>query len=57
MMILVHLLVYILQFAFLRITYWPLNALHIFEYGVYVALALIIPLKQAIWTAFYQQIK
>lgn len=55
--ILIHLLSYILQFCFLRITYWPLHALHIFEYGAFVALALIIPLKQAAWASVYQQIK
>lgn len=56
-MILLHLLGYILQFCLLRLAYMPLTRLGVFEYGVFVAIALVYPLKEAVWTSVYQQIK
>lgn len=55
--ILMHLVSYICQFCFLRILYWPLMQLNIFPYGVFVAIALVTPLKELAWTSVYQQIK
>jgi len=56
-MLLTHLLSYITQFCFLRLCYMPLNAMQLFDYGIFVAIALVTPLKEAVWSSVYQQIK
>ena len=56
-MFLTHLVSYVIQFCFLRLCYTPFNYMNIFDYGVFAAIALVSPLKEAIWSSVYQQIK
>lgn len=55
--ILMHVVSYIVQFCFLRLFYWPFTQFNILSYGVFIAIGLVAPLKEAVWTSVYQQLK